>query len=172
MAFVAALPAWVSVAMTVASTAVSVIGALRQGRAAQQSANHNAAIADRNAQIARQQAGQEAAQIARENRLRLGAARAKAGASGVTIEGSVVDVLGDLVSQGELTRQQALYRGEIRAMGFADTAGLERARGKGAKSASFFKAGSALLGGATQAGSQYDAAYGESAPPEPVLRRA
>lgn len=140
---------------TMISTAVSVVGALRQGKSQQQAAGYNAAVADRNAEVARQQSRQEAAQIDRRNRLRIGAARASVGASGGTAEGSAIDVLGDMVAQGELERQQALYQGELRAMGFQDTASLERARGRDARSAARTRAGTALLSGAGQAYSQY-----------------
>jgi len=155
---VAALP----LIITGVSTAVQVVGALRQGRATESAANYNAAVADRNATVVRQQAGQEAAQIDRTNRLRIGAIRASIGASGGAMEGSAIDVLGDVVAQGELDRQQALYEGELRAIGFEDTSTLERRRGAEAKSASRLRAGSALLSGAAQGYQQYDDIYGGS----------
>jgi hypothetical protein len=159
--------------LTAVSTAVKVIGAIRQGKSESRAAEYNAAIAERNATIARQQASQQAAQVARENRMRIGTLRANVGAAGITMEGSPIDVLGDVVSQGELERQNEIYRGEIRALGFEDTASLERMRGSSAKSAGYLRAGTALLSGAAQGYGQYEDIYGggdEEGKPEKLRR--
>lgn len=132
------------------STAVSAVGAIKQGRAESRAATYNAQVAEQDAVIARQQAQQEAAQIDRENRMRQGAITAKAGAAGVGMSGSVLDVLGDVVAQGELERQNAIYQGELSARGSNQTATMERKRAKTAKTASYFKAGETLLSGATR----------------------
>ena len=145
---------------TAISTAVSVVGALRQGSAESDTAKYNAQVAMRNAEISRQQAKAEAAQIERTNRLRIGTIIANVGGSGITMEGSALEVLGDVVSQGELDRQQALYRGEIRAIGYEDTSYLERQRSKDARTAGYFRAGSALFKGAAQGYDQYEDIYG------------
>lgn len=115
-----------------ASVMANLQGFLAQIQAAQaqsaakvQAANFNIKVALENAQIAREQARGEATQINRENVLRIGQARAAAGASGVTAAGSVIDVLGDIVTQGELERQQAFYVGELQARGFLNEAFVE-----------------------------------------------
>lgn len=135
-----------------ASAVVSAIGAIQQGKAAKDAANYNAAIAEQNAAISRSNAAAEAGQIDRENYLRLGAIRAAQGhTGGVSGEGSVLDVLGDVAAQGELEKQQALYQGELAARGYSNTAALDRFSGKAAQRASYFKAGSELLAGGAQA---------------------
>ncbi len=144
------------------STVVSVVGALRQGKSEQASHNYNADLADRDAKIVRQQAIGESERISRENYLRRGKIIAAIGGAGIKQEGSAIDVLGDVVSQGELDKQNAIYAGELRSLGYTDTAYLERRRGEEAVTASRYKAGSALLGGATKGASQYGAIYGES----------
>ena len=136
------------------STVVGAVGAIRQGKAAEKAANFNAAVAQRNAQIARSQAKAEATQIDRLNRLRIGSARAAIGASGIQMEGSVIEVLGDVVVQGELERQDAIYRGELRAIGFQDTALLERFKGKEAARAGKLRAATILLKGGSQVATQ------------------
>lgn len=135
-----------------ASAAVSAISAIRQGQAAKASADYNATINTQNAQISRQEAIDQARQQDRENYLRLGAIRAGQGHSGGTGDaGSVLDVLGDTAAQGELERQNIIYRGELKARGFTNTASLDTASGENAQSASYMKAGSELLGGAADA---------------------
>jgi len=148
--------------LTGISTAVGVIGAIRQGRAAKRAHEYNASIATRNANIARDQATAEANRISRINHLRVGSIIAKIGGAGIRQEGSAIEVLGDIVTQGELDKQNAIYAGELRAIGFTDTANLERSRGDEAVTASYFKAGSALLSGASQGYTQYGDIYGDA----------
>lgn len=138
------------------ASVVSAVGAIQQGNAAKAAANYNATINMQNAEIARSNAAAEAGQISRENYLRLGAIRASAGRmGGSSSEGSVLDVLGDVAAQGELERQQALYQGELGARGFTNTATLDQFQGKAAQRASYFKAGSELLGGGADAYGAY-----------------
>jgi len=133
----------------IVGSVVSVVGSIQQGQAAAASARANARIADRNAQIARSSAAQDAEAKDRENRLRLGAIAAGFGASGVSAAGTPIDVLEDSARQAEFDRQTIIHRGELRALGFEDSAALDRSRAKQAKKAGFFKAGSALLSGAS-----------------------
>jgi len=142
------------IVLTLASTAISAIGSLRQGKAEEQAAEFNATVAEQNAQLATQRAGVAAKQKDRETRLRLGAIRASGGASGGTGTGSVIDILGDVATQGKLEEQEALFEGELEARSFRNTASLDRSAGKNARSASKFRAGSALLGGASSVNKQ------------------
>lgn len=131
-----------------AATAVSAISAVRQGQAAKAAADYNALINQQNAGIARSDAAAQAAQVDRENYLRLGSIRAAQGKSGgVAGEGSVLDVLGDVAAQGELEKQYALYQGEQRARGYGNTATLDTFSGRNAQTAGYLKAGTELLSG-------------------------
>lgn len=133
-----------------AAAAISAISAIKQGQAAKAAAKYNAQIAEQNADLARQEAADQAVQQRRENYLRLGAIRAAQGHSGGTGDsGSVLDVLGDAAAQGELERQDIVYRGELKARGFTNTATLEEFSGRNAQTAGYLKAGSALLSGAS-----------------------
>lgn len=150
--------------MMAVGTAVSVVSAIQQGRAAKAAANFNTQVARQNqeianqdAQIAREQAALQANQADREGRLRLGKIRAAHGASGGAFEGSVLDVLGDVAAQNELEKQDVIYQGELQARsalnrgaGFANEAALETARGKSAQRAGYLSAGKALLSGGTE----------------------
>ena len=143
MASAALLPIF----MTGASAVMQFMGARQQARAVGRAESFNQQVAEQNAAAARQQAEQEAAQLDRENRLRLGSVRAGAGAAGIAPEGSVLDLVGDLTTQGELARQDALHRGELRARGFAIDAQLSAMAGRSAQRAGRMAAGTALLSG-------------------------
>jgi len=135
----------------------SAVSAISQGRAAKAAGDYNAQIAEQNAVIARQQAEAQARQQDRENYLRLGQIKAAQGrAGGEAGTGSVLDVLGDVAAQGELEKQDILYRGELAARGYTNTAALDRYGGAQAQSASYLKAGSELLSGGAKAYESYD----------------
>lgn len=152
MAFAAAAIPWIQGAAAV----IGAVSAIQQGRAQQAAANYNAQISMQNAEISRADAEMQAAQVQRENVLRLGAIRAAQGASGGAAgEGSVLDVLGDVAAQGELERQFVLYQGEQRARGFTNTAQLDRYSGQQARSAGYLRAGTELLSGGARAYSSY-----------------
>lgn len=139
----------------VAAAAVAAYSAYQQGQAAKKAANFNAAVQRQNAQATLTQSRANAAQVQRENILRLGAIRASQGASGGTGEGSVLDVISDVAAQGELERQNTLYRGELAARGNINTATLDVFEGKAAERAGTLRAGSELLGGAAGAAGAY-----------------
>lgn len=134
-----------------ASAAVTAVAAVRQGQAAQAAATFNIVQAEQDKTIARSEALARSLQIQRENVLRLGSMRAAAGAGGGTGEGSVMDVIGDAATQGELERQWVIYQGDLRARGYQNAQTLERLRGESGQRAAETQAGTALLGGAVEA---------------------
>jgi len=144
------MPAIIPIIM-VAAAAVAAYGAIQQGKAAKASAEFNAQVQQQNAQIARQDATDQAEQSRRETMLRLGSIRAAQGASGGTSEGSVLDVLGATAAEGKRQEQNIMYQGELRARGYNNTATLDTFGGQQAQKASYLKAGSELLGGASGA---------------------
>lgn len=162
----AALPVIAMVMMAV-GTAVSVMGQMQQGRNAKKAADYNAAIADRNAGIARQQAEQDAQAQQRQARLQQGAAVAAYGKSGVAIEGSPLDVLEQSASLAELDRQTILYRGELRAMGYADDANLSQFQGKAAMQQARSSAASTILMGGAKAAGMYGGGSSAGSPITP-----
>ena len=136
--------------LMIAGSVMSAIGAMQQGQAAKSAADYNATIATQNAAIARRNAADKATQADRETYLRLGQIRANQGASGGNAgEGSVLDVIGDVAAQSELERQQIIYQGELQARGFQNDATLETFSGDTKQNASYWKAGSELLSGAS-----------------------
>lgn len=134
-----------------AGAAMSAVGAIQQGKAAKAAAEFNATISRQNAQITREQTVQAVRQADREQYLRMGAIRAAQGASGGKAEGSVLDILADTAAQGELERQDIIYRGALAERGHLNTATLDEFSGKNAERASYLQAGSELLQGAGNA---------------------
>lgn len=131
-----------------ASTALAAVSAISQAQQAKATGEYNAAIGARNAGIAREQAARDAEAQHRGAVRAIGAARAAYGASGVTLEGSPLDVLESSAAEAELDRQNILYKGELRAMGYGETAALDLSRGKAAARSGYAQAGSAILMGA------------------------
>ncbi|MGH8743488.1 MAG: hypothetical protein ACREUY_04340, partial [Burkholderiales bacterium] len=94
-----------------AGAALSAYGAIQQANAQKQASQFNAALNERNATIAVQQAGADALQVRRHAAQVQGAAVAGYGASGVTLEGSPLDVLSDSAAQASLAESTVRYRG-------------------------------------------------------------
>lgn len=137
--------------LQIAGTVMSVVGALSQGQASADASNYNRAINERNATVATQQAAADEARQRRENLLRAGNLRAGYGASGVTVDGSPLDVLEMAATNGELDAQSIRYKGNLRAMGYNDTATLDGMAADNAKTSSYYKASSELLAGGAKA---------------------
>jgi hypothetical protein len=148
--------------LAIAGTVMSAVGAIQQGNAAKKAADYNAAIADRNATIATQQAAADANTSRSVNARRLGAMRAKYGSSGVQAEGSVLDVMADSAAQAELEALNITYKGDLAAQGYGETATLNRMQGKNARTSGYLNAGSALLlGGAKASGGSTNSGYSD-----------
>lgn len=144
--------------MSVAGPILQMVGAgvaaknaAQQGRAAKAAHDFNAFIDRQNAEIAHEQTVQQVRQADREQFLRMGAIRAAAGASGGKAEGSVLDVLADTAAQGEIERQDIIYRGALTERGFRNSAYVEQVTGLQAKGQAYMQAGTELLQGAGNA---------------------
>ena len=137
-----------------AATTVSAVGAIRQGQAASNAANFNAALAKQNADTADSQsiAASEAQQ--RDAQKKIGSAMAAYGASGVQMaDGSPADVLGDSARMATLDNETLKYNYKLRGLGYMAQAGLDTANAENSRTASYFNAaGSMLSGGSKVAG--------------------
>lgn len=107
-------------AVMFAGAAISAMGQLQSAQAAKRAGRTNRWLGERNAAIARDQTAAEITRQRREARRVQGATRAAYGASGVTMEGSPLDVLEDSASQAELDALTLQYRGELRARGYEE----------------------------------------------------
>lgn len=142
-AFIAANAATISTVGTIVST----VGALSQGFASADASSYNAKLAQQNAVASRQQAAASARTADIEARKRLGAIEANVGASGVSMEGSPLDILQESARAAEMDRLNILYGGEVRARGYENTATLDRFKGDAAETAGYLSAGRELMGG-------------------------
>ncbi len=142
------------VAMTAASTAMSAIGAIREGNAADAAAKAQAQAAEQQAQAQRNVAQFEVAQERSEQRRAFGQQVAQLGSQGTALTGQPIDLLADSAKQDELALQAIRFRSEIGAQNFENDAALARFRGRQARSDGIFKAGTALLTGGTKIAGQ------------------
>lgn len=139
----------VAIGATILSTAVGAIGQIQQGNTAEK-------IAQRNATLQTQQGEYEARQIERRVRYIQGDATAQAGANGIGLTGSFLDVLADNAIAGEIDAENARRAGR-------NAAGTSLAQGRSAKSKSRYSAVGTLIGGASRAYGQYDNYMGVAA---------
>ena len=131
-------------------TAVSVIGAIQGAGAASDAASYNAKVAENNAIAARQQAAANAEAQSRAARQRIGQMEANYGASGISMEGSALDILEQSARDAELDRLNIIYGGEVRARGYGAEADLQSSKAN--DTSGYWSAGGALLSGMAKAG--------------------
>ena len=149
-------------AMIAASAAVSAVGAIQQGMAAQAQAKSAQDAANYNATIKRQQAASELQQSgAREEQQRrgarqvLGQQRAALAQAGIGMGGSSLDIEEQSADRAELDALTMRYEGDLRAKGLLAAAeGAEYegraaiSAGKNAMTGAYLSAGASLLSAA------------------------
>jgi hypothetical protein len=144
MAFLAAIPAWVSVA----AAAVSAVGTIASSQAQARQMEQNAKIADNNAmmltaQATEQERRQRADLAALKARNRVGVAK-----SGVTMEGTPLLVAEDITGQGELDALTIRYNGLMKSNAQKYEAASLRSQASNTRTSGFLSAAGTLLGGA------------------------
>lgn len=140
--------------MAASGAAVSAVGAIRQGQAASNAANFNAALAKQNVDVAEGQSVAASDMQQRDAARRIGAATAAYGASGVQMaDGSPADVLSDSARQATLDNLTLKYNYKLKGLGYQAQASLDSANAENSRTASYFNAaGSMLSGGSKVAG--------------------
>ena len=115
------------------ATALQAIGGIAQANANAAALNQQANVADYNAAVSREQAGQAlsvstAQQLAlrRQQRQQAGTMRAAAAQSGVGFGGSTRDVLERTDTLNELDALNLAYEGALRARGYSTQSDLEQ----------------------------------------------
>ena len=159
-----------SLAATALSTGIGVYSSIKQGQAQQAQAEYQSKVAQRNADLAEQQAsaqrmqGYEQMQAERLKTARLiGQQRAQAGASGVAVDsGSFEDVAEDTASAGEFDAKNAYnsgidkaYNNEIQAWNYDSQAAGYQAQANAAGQSSMLNAIGTGIGGIAQMGSTW-----------------
>lgn len=133
-------------------TAVSVVSAIGGAMTQRDSAKYNAKVAENNAIASRQQAAANAEAQQRDARMRIGQMEANYAASGVSLEGSPLEILEQSARNSEMDRLNILYGGELRAGNYGAEAQLNKSRASSAMTSGFIRAGSELMSGAARYG--------------------
>lgn len=134
----------------------SAAGTLMQGQAAKDAADSEAAQLEQNAGQERAISQLDASTQRRSARYAQSRAQAVAAASGAgASDPTVVDVISNIEGEGEFQALSSLYTGEERARGMEFGGKVRRREGQAAKTASYLKAGSTLLSGASSWQGQY-----------------
>lgn len=129
-----------------AAAAVSATGTLLQGAAEGNAAEYNAEVNAQNASSTRQQGVAAVQRQRREGERALGSIRANYGASGITMDGSPMDVFAASAAEAELDARNVAYDYEMKARGFDAEASLQRSRANNVRTGAVFSAAGQLLG--------------------------
>lgn len=165
--------------ISLASTAVGAVGSIQQANAASAAAGYNAKVAERNSELAIQNANYTAAQGEQnvaaqgaENRAKIAAITAQQAASGVDVnQGSSVGIRESASKIGMLDALNLRSQAARQAYGYQTQsandlaqAKLDKAQGKSLKTAGYISAGSRILGGVADAGKYYKEFLNEGDP--------
>lgn len=141
-----------------AGSAVSAVGAVQQGRAANAAAQQDALNAEAAAKEERAAAQRDANEKRLEARLAQSRQQAVAAASGGgagTDAPTIVRLMSDTAGQGELNAQTAMFGGESRAQGFLQTAKARRAEGKASLLGGYMSGFGTMASGLSSFGTGY-----------------
>lgn len=160
----------IGLATSVAGTAVGAIGSMQQGNAAAAASNYNAQVAAENAVQAQDNAAragaagaQQAAEESQKTRATVGAIKAAQAANGVDVgTGSAVDVRSSAAELGQLSAINIRSNAAKTAYGYQVQSANDTAQSKldnydssQQTTAGEIGAGSTILGGASNAASNY-----------------
>ena len=139
---------YIAMAASAAGTVASTVGAIQQGKSAQNLANYNAQVAQNDAIAARQKAEFDAAAQDRQAKLFAGTQRASMAGTGRELL-DMQDVLDMSAEEAELENLAIRYGGEMGYRAGQQGADLARFQGAVAKQTAQGKAASSLLTGAS-----------------------
>lgn len=133
--------------LTMASTAASIVGSAASAKASSDAALINARVAKNQGQQALEQGALAASEATRRSRQAAGQARAAALESGLGLEGSPLDVVGQIERQGQMDALTAVYEGKVAASGRKVDAQLSQRRARSEQTAGIIGAGTRAMGG-------------------------
>ncbi len=146
-------PIAIGVGMAVLGATTGIVGNIIKGKAEEEQANKvaeahefNASQKERTADLIRKQATEDERRLRVQARREFGGIRAAYGASGVTLEGSPVDVLEDSVATAELDALTIREQGERKYTTLREEASFERQTAAYTREAGKFSVGKALFG--------------------------
>lgn len=138
--------------VALAGTAMSAIGQLKQAGAQSAAGEYNAKIAEQQAGLARQQSVEEERKFRIQSQKQLGSMRAGYGASGVTLEGSPLDVLAESAKTAEFDALTIRQGGKVKEQQYMAEARLQRKAGQSAFSGALIGAAGSLLAQGAKSG--------------------
>ncbi len=149
---------------------MSIFGGLIQaqgqkmaGEASGQAYDFNANVAENNATQAIALSAQQERQQRIIGRKAVGHIEASYGASGVTQEGSALDVLAESMASAEMDALNIRYSGAVKSSNFSNEASLNRFNASSARAGGRIGAAATVLGTAAQTGTQIAGAFGGGA---------
>lgn len=144
------LPAVPLIALA-AGSILSAGSSVLAGQGQKQAANANAALAEREGQVAQTRSTLEQSRITGDRRDLAAAQTVGAASQGRTFSGSVLDVAQGSNVAGELDILSTVYGGNIGSTRAKTQANIARAGGKGAVTRGAIQGGATILGGVAKA---------------------
>ena len=141
--------------LSAVGSAVGAISQIQQGEEQQKWSEYNAAIAERDAEAARQSAEYEAGLKRKEKEKTLARQRALYSKAGVTLEGSPLEMMAGTASEYEMDALMIERGGKLESQRYRSEAKLSRMKGSAARRAGYYGAGSTLLTGMGKIGTAY-----------------
>lgn len=130
-----------------ASAAMSSAGSAGQGNASAAAYKFDSSVQRQQESQALDQSYVQAREIEDQNARRSGAAAAAYGSSGVVANtGTPLHVMNDIVTEGEMSRQLALYQGKVNAFGHRQAYDVDIANAHAARRAMWITVADPLLG--------------------------
>jgi len=141
----------VSLALTAASTAMTVHSQRKQAKAAEQAADFNAKVSENEAIREELESREERKRTRIAGKRALAKQQVKISSSGVTHEGSPLLSMAETATNIELSVADQARASNMRAEGLRGNANMERFEGASKAAAHRTKAGASLLSGASRA---------------------
>ena len=129
------------------STFFQTVGSLQQTSAAAKAFSYNSRISTYNAEVTEQQGEIAETQVRQDSRRRIGSIRANVGASGLSLEGSPEDVLGESAYNAEINALNTRYNFGVKATEHRMQAGLQKTRARSTRIGGYLSASGILLSG-------------------------
>ncbi len=151
--------------MALAAAGGQVLGAFGTsvaGESEKKSQDYNAGVALQNADLTRQQTVEDARRQRVMARKVIGDARANYGASGIGLQGSALDILGESAANAELDALTIEHNGENRARMYESEAQQDTAAGRAARTAGYLGAAGKGAAAAGEAYSSYKKSPGSN----------
>jgi hypothetical protein len=158
MAEIATIAAYAAIASSLIGTGVAVYSHVQQGKAAEATGKFNAKLAA-NESLRKEALARENIRRTREmNRRYLSTQKAQLAASGITLKGTPLAVLGNVASSLELEALDLAFNADQESRKLKSQAAMFKFEGAQTKKASNIQAGASLLSGlGTAAGQHSDA---------------